>query len=321
MFVFGGSVLNSKGNSIVSVLVASAVLSILSLGSLRIINSNIKANKTMQTILDQQTILKNIKIILSSKADCSNNFAGIYVNQVGPIGKVNAYNINKITSLNEIDLDLKTDYGAGLGIEKLELHRLGNLPNDGDAVVKLVLQFNKEKFNKSNSNTTIGSKYSKEYELLVRLKNVGGRVQECVMDSESLVSSLKEDTCVNIGGVWDPVSETCDTSNLLKNMCQSINGTWKNNYCDQSNLIISICKQFGGTYSSNSCKLPSNTSPTPTPTPVPTTPSCPCGNCGATRTVAKKCGFRESGTDLQVCTAGGWVTSKYGVCRCTGKCK
>lgn len=300
--------MNNKGNALISVVMAASILSVITLGSLRVVNSNIKANKSMQATLEQQTLINNIKIILSDKQECTNNFSGILVNQIGPFERNKAFSVNNIRSSQNISINTTTNYGAGLGIEKIELERINSLPATGDAIAKLKVQFNKAKF--SNDNSVIGSPYSKIHELLIRLKTSSGRVQECIMDNESLVGQIKKDTCENIGGVYDPATENCDTSALLRQLCSSMNGVWRNNKCDQSQMLSNMCSSLSGSMSGGKCTLPvSEASPSV---------KCPCGTCGAVKYVHKSCPKKHFGSDTQTCLSVGWVTVDYGECKCMG---
>ncbi len=262
---------SQRGFSLVEVLIAAGLMSILSMGMMTMINDQNKANKSTQLTIEANELYNRVQRYMLDSKTCGDTLSGLVV---APGAQTTLTNIRKGADIVLTSAAPNNQFG-GLSLRSMTLTR-----KTGALNLEFDLQLIFEKNNKANS---IGS------DTLLRTitlqakfdPSAPNQVVGCFSQLESAVDTAVQESCDSVCPVTPAtIPSACWDSGLKK--CTLPSSTPASQFLYMSNSGLTLVKPLPTAYSCSNCG--SDCSP------------CPAGwtelsnNCSRS---SRQCGLRK----------------------------
>lgn len=197
---------NQSGFSLVELMVASGLVGLLAVATMKISDINMKSLKRSEASLETQSIVVAITNNLLNGESC--------VNTLSPVGGLsNGKNVTEIRNrVNRAIFNTTDSYGTrALKIKSMKVRDLDITPSTIPAGQKGYGELNLlVRLERLSSQISVSSKIvEKKIPLKVEVDS-SKRVLRCYAATENAVDTAKAAACNNIGGVFDSATDECD---------------------------------------------------------------------------------------------------------------
>lgn len=251
---------NSKGFSLVQVLMMVALISAISAGTMSMISSTMKGQKALQVNDSLKNTVAGLRQYLSKESVCTANLDNFsqktfdrtqLANTVIGVNRFVSPEDGKVLMQDGAVLPTMSNTAVRMSIRSIQ----EMVPNKS-YMAELAFVFDTDVGVLRNSS---GPRHLlKKMVLVLETTNSGNTqtIDRCVaFDSNALafedVDKLNANVCAKMGGIYQ--NGSC---NMNQTICRGAGGTWTNGSCNMDALKAMICNGMGGSFNGGGCTPP-----------------------------------------------------------------
>lgn len=186
------------GFSIIEVVIVLGLLGIVSLGVMKLMESQMDSMRFAESRSAEYNLVNQIRFTLHSRDACEANF----------VGKEIDTSIDEIVSASNVTLlEVGSTYDNAIELTELYLEELDDLSSGGFGMARLRVSM---------------SRLPDQRESPLRFIDVmvgtdsSGEITRCYSDLDQMIETAKQESCESIGGTFNSATSQCEDTDYLK---------------------------------------------------------------------------------------------------------